>query len=178
MLRKICEFNRSIIFEISTFFGRYSQHHCLLHFCRLLDWHPMHLISWKNLVLNTHFFLLHVQPLEYVHPLISQWTKTWKNITDKYFFRKRLNIIFRFVLNTQHTFHLRNKKMKEFRIYMIAAHRMCIRTMLQCMQYIVYVQGVDQKYFWTWNKIIYCSALHKFNIHYTRLRILKIWLKF
>ena len=52
--------------------------------------------------------------------------------------------------------------MKAFRILIITAHRLCIRTVLQCMHlciYIVYVQGVV------------------FNIHYIRLRILKQWLK-
>ena len=39
---------------------------------------------------------------------------------------------------------------------------MCISIMLQCMHlciYIVYAQGVDQKYFWTWNEITHHSAM-------------------
>ena len=71
-------------------------------------------------------------------------------------------------------------KMKKFRILIITSRRMCISTMLQCMQlciYIVHMQGVDQKYFWRWNKITHCSAVYWFNIHYTRLYFLKNWLK-
>ena len=66
--------------------------------------------------------------------------------------------------------------MKKIRILIIAAHRMCISTVLQCMHlciYIVYVQGVVQKYFRTWNKITHYSAIQRFNIHHTRLCILK-----
>ena len=40
---------------------------------------------------------------------------------------------------------------------------MCISTMLQCIylcNYIVHVQGVDQKYFWTWNEITHYSAIY------------------
>ena len=67
-----------------------------------------------------------------------------------------------------------------YRILIFTAHRMCISTMLQCMHlwiYIVHVHGVDQKYFWTLNKITHCSALYWFNIHYTRIHFSKNWLK-
>ena len=63
----------------------------------------------------------------------------------------------------QHTIHLRKYKMKKFSILISTTHRMCIRTMLQCMNwciYIVHVQRVVQKYFWTWNKITHCSAIY------------------
>ena len=53
--------------------------------------------------------------------------------------------------------------MKKFSILIITAPRMCVSTMLQCMHlciYIVHVQGVVQKYFWTWNKIAHCSAIY------------------
>ena len=49
-----------IIFTISWF----TPHFFLF---KMLDGHLMHLISWKNLVLNTLFFLL--RPLEYVSPI-------------------------------------------------------------------------------------------------------------
>ena len=122
-----------------------------------------------------------LRPLKYVNPHIFQWTKTWKNITNKYFFRKWLNVIYRFCYKQQHTIHFRKYNMKKCRILIITAHRMCISTMLQCMHlmnlHIVHVQGFDQKYFWTWNKISHCSAIYWFNIHHSRLHFLKIWLK-
>ena len=43
---------------------------------RMLDWHLMHLISWKNFVLNTLFILL--QPLEYVYPIFLNEQKREK----------------------------------------------------------------------------------------------------
>ena len=57
----------------------------------------------------------------------------------------------------------------------MAEHRICISAVLQCMHLcvkIVYVQGVDQKYFWTQYKITHCFAIHSFNIHNTRIHIL------
>ena len=77
---------------------------------KLLKWHLMPLVSWKNA-----FFL--ATTFEYVYPLISQRTNTWKNITDKYFFRKWLNIISRINPNPNPTAYLsfeKIKKMKEF----------------------------------------------------------------
>ena len=73
------------IFRNFTFAGLISQFHGLPQFFlfKMLDGHLMHLISWKNLVLYMLFFL--PRPLEYVYPHISQWTKTWKNITDNIF---------------------------------------------------------------------------------------------
>ena len=49
---------------------------------------------------------------------------------------------------------------------------MCISIMLQCMHlciYIVHVQGVDQKYFWTWYKITHCSRIFCSYGHVTSL---------
>ena len=109
----------------------------------------MHYISWKNLVIDTFFFLL--QPLELLYPLSLNRQKR-----EKCFFRKRLIIIHRFVLNNSIPFIWENKKWIKFRIFIIAAHR--TRTMLQCNYALVYlhcyVQGVDQKCFWTWIKIL------------------------
>ena len=59
--------------------------------------------------------------------------------------------------------------MKEFRIVIIAAHRMCISIMLQCMHLCmckVLIKNI-------WNKITHYSDLQIINIHYTRLHILK-----
>ena len=81
---------------------------------KLLNWHLIHLISQKKLVLNSLFLLL--RPLEYVYPLIYQWTKTLKNITDKYLFRKLLNIIYRFVFNNCIPFIWENKKWKNLEV--------------------------------------------------------------
>ena len=80
----------------------------------------------------------------------------------------------------QHTIHLRKYKLKKNWIWIITVHRMCISTMLQSKHlriYIVHVQGVDHKYFWTRNKITYCSAIYWFNFHYTRHHFFKNWLK-
>ena len=130
----------------------------------------LRLDPWKNF-LDPRLLL---QPLEYVYPLISQWPKPRKNITDKYFFRNRLNImiIHRFVLNNSIHFIWENKKWKNLELHRKCT---CISIMLQCMHLCIYngyVQGVDQKYFWTWNKITHYSTIQRFNIHYTRLRIL------
>ena len=59
-----------MFFEVSSFAGLFSQFHGLSPFFflfKMLDGHLMQLISWKNLVLNTLFFLL--RPLEYVYPI-------------------------------------------------------------------------------------------------------------
>ena len=112
---KICEFYHSIMFEISTFVGIIPQFHDLPTLLSL-DMHAARFTSnafdklKKRSPLHAFFFLL--QPLEYVNPLVSQWTKTWKYITDKYFFRKWLNIIYRFVLNNSIPFIQENKKWK------------------------------------------------------------------
>ena len=81
-------------------------------------------------------------------------------------------IIHRFVLNNSIHFIWENKKWKNLELYRKCT---CISIMLQCMHLCIYngyVQGVDQKYFWTWNKITHYSTIQRFNIHYTRLRIL------
>ena len=77
---------------------------------KMLDGHLMHLITWKNLFLNTLFFLATTSGICIPH--ISQWTKTWKNINDKYFFRKWLDKIYRFFLNNSIPFIWENIKWK------------------------------------------------------------------
>ena len=60
--------------------------------------------------------------------------------------------------------------MKEFRILIITARRMCINTILYSMYlciYIVHVQSDDQRYFWTWKKITHCSAINYANSIFT-----------
>ena len=140
-MKKVCKFQLFFLFQhLLAYFHNFMVYPTFFLF-RMLDGHLLHLISWKNLVLDMPFFLL--QPLEYVYPHISQWTKTWKNITDKYLFRKWLDIIYRFVLTNSIPF------IWEIRILIITAHCMCISTIPQCMH--LHVQDVNQKYFWTWN---------------------------
>ena len=69
-------------------------------------------------------------------------------------------IIHRFVLNNSIHFIWENKKWNNLEL-----HPMCISIMLQWMHLCIkigYVQGVDQKYFWTWNKITHYSTIQRF----------------
>ena len=104
---------------MSTFVDLYFQNFMVYtpHFVffRLLDWHLMRLISWKNLVFNTLFFLL--QPLEYVYPLTTHWTKTWEIINDKYLCRKRLNIIYKLFWTIAYLSFEKIKKWKYLEFY-------------------------------------------------------------
>ena len=117
---------------------------------RMLDGYQMHLISWKNLVLNTLSFLATTS--RKCRPPYLSMNKNMTKYHWKIFLQKMIRPNLKICFEQQHTIHLRKHKMKTFKILIITAHHMCISTncKLQFMHlcvYIVHVKAVDQKLF-------------------------------
>ena len=147
------------------YFHNFMLYHTFFLF-RMLDGHLMHLMSWKK-VLNMRFFLY--TTFRICIPHISQWTKTWKNITDKYFSENDLiDVIYRFVSNNSILFIWENEKMKKLKIsqplhianvsvpcYSVCTG-ICVFTLYMCKVLIKNIFGHGIKLH---------TAIYSFNIH-------------
>ena len=104
--------------------------------------------------------LMHLISSRVCIPPISQWNKKLK----KYHFSKSLQKTIKISDRTAKlNFIWENKKIKEFRILKMNAHRMCISIILQCRYlriYIVHAQGVDKNIFrrvMKFHTFLYCK---------------------
>ena len=144
---------------------------------RMPLWHVMHLTSLKiHLVHNTVFFLR--QPLEYLYP-ISLNGQNLINITNKYFFRKRLKIINRFIWTAYLSFEKTTRKWRNLELNnYCTSHVYQYGTSVNVVgNFHITCRRCWVIYFWTWNNFVLLCFIFKFNIHNTRLHILKKMMK-